>query len=205
MPARDPNASNAAPAQPSVISLEPEPEAMELSPSIAPTSPPEVVMPIEVEPPVTGSNAEPMLKERVFPGLNKFTINPDAPDEAHDVAGRTIESVLKHEYQTSYVCREQMDALLQGVLTPSQKDDHVKRMVFELDLAKEVFSPSRPTQLLNPNDTCFPSQQSQVMGTEKVPPPTVPRSPRASKYLDTAVIGKLPQLPKVYATPAIAP
>ena len=81
-----------------------------------------------------------------------FTLNPDAPDEAHDAAGRTIESVLEHEYQTSYVCREHMDALLHGVLTPKQKDDHVNQMVVELDLAKEVFSPRRPTQLVNPND-----------------------------------------------------
>ena len=58
MLARDPNASNAAPAQPGVIYLEPEPEAMELSPSIAPTSPLEVMAPIEVEPPVTGGSAQ---------------------------------------------------------------------------------------------------------------------------------------------------
>ena len=111
---------------------------MEVSPSVAPT--PEVVVPVEAEPSLTGSNAEPMLKERVFPGLNKFTMNPEAPDEAHDVARRTIESVLKHEYHTSHVCREQMDALLQGGLTLDQRNDHVNRMVFELDLAKEVFS-----------------------------------------------------------------
>ena len=64
------------------------------------------------------------------------------------MVGRTIESVLKHEYQTSYVCREQMDVLLHGVLTPKQKDDHINQMVVELDLAKEMFSPRRPTLIV---------------------------------------------------------
>ena len=43
-----------------------------------------------------------------------------------------------------------MDALLHGVLTSSQKDDHVNRMVVELDLANEVFSPQATNSIVEP-------------------------------------------------------
>ena len=42
------------------------------------------------------------------------------------------------------------------------------------------------------------------MGKTEVPPPPVPKSPRPSNYLETTAIGKLPQLPKIDATPAVA-
>ena len=78
------------------------------------------------------------------------------------------------------------------------------RIVVELDLAKEVFSSKRPTQLLNPNDTCFPSRQSRSTGKTEVPPPIVPKSPRTSKYMETTLVGKLPQFPKCDPTPVHA-
>ena len=67
---------------------------MEVIPSVAPTPPPEVVVPVEIQPPVTGSNAEPMLRERVLTGLNRFVIKPDASAETHDDNKRTVKSVL---------------------------------------------------------------------------------------------------------------
>ena len=94
-----------------------------------------------------------------------------------------------------------MNALLHQKLTPKQREDHIKPMMLELDLAKELFSSERPTQLLNPNDAFFLPHQSRSMGRTEVPPPIAPKSPRPSKYMDATLVGKLPQFPKCDPTP----
>ena len=97
-----------------------------------------------------------------------------------------------------------MDALLHQKLSSRQREDCIRPMMLELDLAKELFSSERPIQLLNPNDAfCLP-HQSRSMGRTEVPPPIVPKPPRPSKHMDVAIVGKLPQFPKCDPTPVHA-
>ena len=170
---------------------------MEPPPSVASTSKPEVAIPIEIDPPVTGTNREPLVKKRTFPGIDMFALNAEDSGTIHDAGGRTVESVLQTEYHTSYVCRPQMDALLHQKQSSKQKEDCIRSMMLELDLAKELFSPERPIQLLNPNDAfCFP-HQSRSIGTTEVPPPIEPKPPRPSKQMDVCYCEQASPVPKV--------
>ena len=134
---------------------------------MASTSKLEVAIPIEIDPSVTGTNREPLMKKRTFPGIDMFTLNAEDSGTIHDAGGRTVESVLKTEYHTSHICRAQIDALLHQKQSSKQKEDCIRSMMLELDLAKEIFSSERPIQLLNPNDAfCLPHQSRSMGRTE---------------------------------------